>query len=59
MSNTEEPKRNPQDVAREALLNMITKNVEATTKLNAGNAAEALKNLAEAYAFVVSPSQSH
>ncbi|MFC8432223.1 hypothetical protein [Streptomyces sp. NPDC057253] len=59
MSNTEEPKRDPQDVARETLLDMIVRNAEATTKLNPGNAAEALKNLSEAYAFIASPAQPH
>lgn len=52
--------RDPQDAAREALLRGIVKATEhATTKLNASGEAEALKNLAEAYAFLVSPSQPH
>ncbi|NUK22048.1 hypothetical protein [Streptomyces lunaelactis] len=51
--------RNPQDVAREALLKRIGQAAEDTTKVGASAQAEALKNLAEAYAFVVSPAQPH
>ncbi|MDQ0943293.1 hypothetical protein [Streptomyces sp. V1I1] len=58
MSNTEEGK-SPQDAARDALLRQIAAAADAAPKLNPGNAAEALKNLAEAYAYVISPAQSH
>lgn len=58
MSDTEETKH-PQDAARDALLRQIAAAANAAPKLNPSNAAQALKDLAEAYAFVVSPSQPH
>lgn len=46
--------------ARVALLQYIAKAAEdAQQKLNASATTEALKNLAEAYAYVVSPNNSH
>ncbi|WIC88861.1 hypothetical protein SEA_ONIONKNIGHT_55 [Streptomyces phage OnionKnight] len=46
--------------ARVALMQYIAKAAEdAQQKLNAGATAEALRNLAEAYAFVASPNNSH
>ncbi|SDM76867.1 hypothetical protein [Streptomyces wuyuanensis] len=59
MSQPEQSEQHPQEAAREALLRQIAAAANAAPKLNPGNAAEALKNLAEAYAFVVAPSQPH
>jgi hypothetical protein len=52
--------RDPQEAARDALLRGIAKSTEhALEKLNASAEADALLKLAEAYAYLVSPSQSH
>lgn len=42
-----------------ALLKNIATAADDAQKLNAGGTAEALKNLAEAYAYVTSPNNSH
>ncbi|WP_242592318.1 hypothetical protein [Streptomyces sp. GB4-14] len=42
-----------------ALLKNIEEAAEASDKLNASARTEALKNLAEAYAWVVSPNNAH
>ncbi|MGC5400192.1 hypothetical protein ACPXCP_31185 [Streptomyces sp. DT20] len=49
----------PQDAARDALLNGIAKAAAETTELNRNNQAAALRDLAEAYAWVISPSNAH
>lgn len=49
----------PQDAARNALLKAIAEQAEATTDFTAQTAASALRDLAEAYAWVVSPSNAH
>lgn len=49
----------PQDAAREALLVAIAESAVATEKLNTGSRPAALKELAEAYAWVISPSNGH
>ncbi|MFB6626480.1 MULTISPECIES: hypothetical protein [unclassified Streptomyces] len=55
-----EETKDPQDAARDALLIGIANSVKhASEKLNASSEAEALKNLAAAYAFVVRPPQAH
>ncbi|HEY9369300.1 hypothetical protein [Streptomyces sp.] len=56
MSNDAE---DPQNEARDALLQQIAAAANAAPKLNPGSAAEALRNLAQAYAFVVRPPQQH
>ncbi|MGW3644969.1 hypothetical protein [Streptomyces sp. NPDC000878] len=42
-----------------ALLKNIEQAAEDTNKLNASSRTEALKNLAEAFAYVTSPNNSH
>lgn len=49
----------PQDAARDALLTAIADSAAATEKLNTGSRPAALNELAEAYAWVISPNNSH
>lgn len=56
MSNSA-PEKKAQDAAREALLRCIATAAERIAKAEPASQSHALKDLAEAYAFVVHPSQ--
>lgn len=50
---------NPQEAAREALLKGITEGTKTVHKLSSSGQASALKDLAEAYAWVINPDNPH
>lgn len=58
MSDTEASPAS-KEAARAAILSSIARTADETKDLTAQGSAEVLRNLAEAYAYVVSPAQSH